>query len=165
MFRALIPSPPLSIALLAVWLVLNQSVHPATVLFGALLAIVVPLITKGLRPATVRMRHPRTALRLLGIALHDLVASALTVAHRLLVRRTQELRPSFVQVPLRLRDPNGLAVLSMLVTLAPGTAWGELSLDGSLLLLHVFDLADEAAFIAMVQQRYEKPLMEIFESS
>lgn len=50
MFRALIPSPPLSIALLVVWLVLNQSVHPATVLFGALLAIVVPLINKGLRP-------------------------------------------------------------------------------------------------------------------
>ncbi len=165
MFRALIPSPPLSIALLAVWLVLNQSVHPATVLFGALLAIVVPLITKGLRPATVRMRHPRTALRLVGIALHDLVASALTVAHRLLMRRTAELRPAFVQVPLRMRDPNGLAVLSMMLTLAPGTAWGELALDGSVLLVHVFDLDDEAAFIAMVQQRYEKPLMEIFESS
>ncbi|MBN8746719.1 Na(+)/H(+) antiporter subunit E [Xylophilus ampelinus] len=165
MFRALIPSPPLSIALLVVWLVLNQSVHPATVLFGVLLAIVVPLITKGLRPATVRMRHPRTALRLLGIALHDLVASALTVAHRLLFRRTAELRPAFVQVPLRMRDPNGLAVLSMMLTLAPGTAWGELALDGSVLLIHVFDLADEAAFIAMVQQRYEKPLMEIFESS
>lgn len=165
MFRALIPSPPLSIALLVVWLVLNQSVHPATVLFGVLLAIVVPLITKGLRPATVRMRQPRTALRLLGIALHDLVASALTVAHRLLFRRTAELRPAFVQVPLRMRDPNGLAVLSMMLTLAPGTAWGELALDGSVLLIHVFDLADEAAFIAMVQQRYEKPLMEIFESS
>ncbi|HZF86559.1 MAG TPA: Na+/H+ antiporter subunit E [Burkholderiaceae bacterium] len=165
MFRALIPSPPLSIALLVVWLVLNQSVHPATVLFGVLLAIVVPLITKGLRPATVRMRHPRTALRLVGIALHDLVASALTVAHRLLMRRTRDIHPAFVQVPLRMRDPNALAVLSMMLTLAPGTAWGELALDGSVLLVHVFDLADEAAFIAMVQQRYEKPLMEIFESS
>ena len=93
------------------------------------------------------------------------MASALTVAHRLLMRRTAELRPAFVQVPLRMRDPNGLAVLSMMLTLAPGTAWGELALDGSVLLVHVFDLADEAAFIAMVQQRYEKPLMEIFESS
>lgn len=165
MFRALIPSPPLSIALLAVWLVLNQSVHPATVLFGALLAVVVPLITRALRPATVRMRHPGVALRLLGIALHDLVASALTVAHRLLTRRTQDMRPTFVQIPLRMRDPNGLAVLSMLLTLAPGTAWGELALDGSVLLVHVFDLQDEAAFIAMVHKRYEQPLMEIFESS
>lgn len=45
----------------------------------------------------------------------------------------------------------------MMLTLAPGTAWGELSLDGSVLLVHVFDLADEAAFIAMVHKRYEQP--------
>ena len=47
---------------------------------------------------------------------------------------------------------------------APGTAWGEVSLDRSKLLLHVFDLEDEAAFIEMVRTRYERPLMEIFES-
>ena len=71
---------------------------------------------------------------------------------------------AFVQVPLDMRDPNGLAVLAMILCLTPGTAWGEVSFDRSTLLIHVFDLDDEAAFIALIKERYERPLMEIFES-
>lgn len=162
--RRILPSPPLSLALFVVWLLLNQSLHVATLLFAALLAVVVPLITQGLRPAAVRMRRPGVALRLAGIVLHDLLHSALLVGRALLTRRTPEIRSAFVEIPLTVRDPNALAVLAMIFCLAPGTAWGEVSLDRSRLLLHVFDLEDEAAFIEMVRTRYERPLMEIFES-
>ena len=69
-----------------------------------------------------------------------------------------------MHVPLDVRDPNALAVLAMIVCLTPGTAWAELSLDRSMLLLHVFDLDDAAAIHRRHQERYERPLMEIFES-
>ena len=39
----------------------------------------------------------------------------------------------------------------------------ELSLDRSLLLMHVFDLDVEARFVADFKASYERPLMEIFE--
>jgi multicomponent K+:H+ antiporter subunit E len=55
-------------------------------------------------------------------------------------------------------------VLAMVMCLTPGTAWGEVAFDRSTLLIHVFDLDDEAAFVAMIKSRYERPLMEIFES-
>ena len=74
------------------------------------------------------------------------------------------MKPAFVRLPLDLRDPNGLAVLAMILCLTPGTAWGEIAFDRSMLLIHVFHLDDEAAFIDMVKTRYERPLMEIFES-
>ena len=159
-----LPSPPLSLALFVVWLLLNQSLHAATLLFAAVLAVVVPLLTRGLRPATVRMRRPGVALRLVGHVLADLVQSALSVAWLLLTRRTDDIHARFVQVPLTMRDANGLAVLAMVLCLTPGTAWAEVSFDRSTLLIHVFDLDDEAAFVALIQQRYERPLMEIFES-
>lgn len=164
MIKRLIPSPPLSFALFVVWVLLNQSLHFATLLLAAILAIVVPLITRGLRPAAVRMRRPGVALRLTARALVDMVHSALTVAKALLTQRRSSLRPAFVVVPLDVRDPNALAVLAMILCLTPGTAWGELALDRSTLLIHVFDLEDEAAFIELVKTRYERPLMEIFES-
>ncbi len=164
MMRRLIPSPPLSIALWVVWLLLNQSLHPATMLLGAVLAVVVPLLTKGLRPATVRMRKPMLALRLLQRVVVDLLASALGVARALLTRPTPQIRSAFVHVPLTMRDPNGLAVLAMILCLTPGTAWAELAVDRSQLLLHVFDVDDESDLIERIKLRYETVLMEIFES-
>ena len=159
-----VPSLPLSIALFAVWLLLNQSLEAATLASALVLAIAVPLLTEGLRPARVRMRKPWVALRLAGRASADMLHSALFVARRLLTRRTSRIASKFVNVPLELRDPNGLAVLAMIMCLTPGTAWGEISFDSSVLLIHVFDVEDEAAFIAMIKERYEHPLMEIFES-
>jgi multicomponent K+:H+ antiporter subunit E len=72
-------------------------------------------------------------------------------------------RSRFVKIPLDLRDANGLAALSMITTVVPGTIWSELALDRSILLLHVFDLEDEAPFIEHFKTTYERPLMEIFE--
>jgi len=159
-----LPSPPLSLGLFVVWLLLNQSMDAATLLLAAILAFAVPLLTQSLRPATAKMRRPGLALRLSGVIVFDLVHSALAVARLLLTRRSARMEPHFVRVPLEMRDPNALAVLAMILCLTPGTAWGEISFDRSSLLIHVFDEDDEQAFIAMIKSRYERPLMEIFES-
>ena len=164
MIRRWLPSPPLSLALFVVWLLLNQSLDLATLLLAAILAIAVPVLTQSLRPARVRMRRPGVALRLSGAVAYDLVHSALSVARLLLTRRNDQMAPTFVRVPLAMRDPNGLAVLAMIVCLTPGTAWAEVAFDRSTLLIHVFDIDDVPAFIEQVKTRYERPLMEIFES-
>jgi len=57
---------------------------------------------------------------------------------------------------------HGLAALSMITAVIPGTVWCELAPDCAALLLHVFDLEDEAAFIAHYKADYELPLKEIF---
>jgi multicomponent K+:H+ antiporter subunit E len=110
------------------------------------------------------MRRPGVALRLCGVVLYDMSVSVFAVARALLTRRSENIQASFLRIPLDMRDPNGLAVLSMIMCLTPGTAWGEVAFDRSTLLIHVFDLDDEAAFIAQIKSRYERPLMEIFES-
>ncbi|WP_227699269.1 Na+/H+ antiporter subunit E [Raoultella sp. 18105] len=48
--------------------------------------------------------------------------------------------------------------------MTPGTSWAELSLDRSVLMLHVLELDSPEAVIGHIKQRYERPLMEIFES-
>lgn len=164
MMRRWLPSPPLSLALFVIWLLLNQTLDLATLLLAAIFAVIVPLLTRSLRPAAVRMRRPGVALRLTLRALGDMLYSALTVGKLLLTRRTANINGQFVEIPLDVRDPNALAMLATICCLTPGTAWCELSFDRSRLLLHVFDMKDEAAFIHMIKTRYEAPLMEIFES-
>ncbi len=161
--KRLLPAPLLSAALFALWLLLNRSLETAQLLLALLLALAIPLLLARLRPMPVRIRRPGAVLRLMLTVVLDTTRSNIAVV-RLLLRSGNRRHPSgFVHIPLALRDPNGLAVLAMIVCLTPGTAWAELSLDRSILLLHVLELDDAEAIASFIKQRYERPLMEIFE--
>jgi len=163
LLKRLAPAPLLSMALLVLWLLLNRSLSAGHWVLGTVLALAIPLLTAGLRPLPVRIRKPGTALRLALTVVADTVQSNLAVARLLLAPGRRRHPSGFVHIPLDMRDPNALAVLAMIVCITPGTAWAELSLDRSMLLLHVLELDDAAAMAAAVKQRYERPLMEIFE--
>ena len=161
--KRILPSLPLTALLFVVWLLLNQSVSPGTLLMGAVLAVLVPLGTRSLRPGSVTMRKPLVAFKLWAIVMRDFVRSNIRVATLILTRRPRDIPSGFLQVPLDMRDPHALALLAMILCLTPGTAWAEVSRDRSMLLLHVFEIVDADAMVAMIKQRYERPLMEIFE--
>jgi multicomponent K+:H+ antiporter subunit E len=116
-----------------------------------------------LRATTVRVHRPGVALRFILRVACDVVLSNFAVAWGLIAWRWRRPDARFVTVPLDLRDPLGLAVLAMVTTIVPGTVWSELALDRTALLLHGWDVGEEAAFVARFKARYERPLMEIFE--
>ena len=161
--KRLLPAPLLSVALFVLWLLLNRSLSLSQLLLALLLALVIPWLTAGLRPMPVRIRHPLTVLRLMLTVMWDTTRSNVAVAGLLLRPGSRRHPAGFIHIPLDLRDPNALAVLAMIVCISPGTAWAELSLDRSMLLLHVLELEDAAALVADIKHRYERPLMEIFE--
>ena len=158
-----LPSPWLSAALFALWLLLNQSVAPAHLLLAAAVAVVMPRLTLRLRPNGAPVRRPLVLLRLLAVVGFDVVRSGLEVGLGVLRGGRRPPRSRFVLVPLVLRDPHALAALAVITAVVPGTVWAELATDRSALLLHVFDVADDAVFIAHYKSRYERPLQEIFE--
>ena len=58
--RRWLPAPLVSASLLLMWLMLNQTVHPAHWLLGGVLAIAAPLLARPLQPhGHARLRHPR----------------------------------------------------------------------------------------------------------
>ncbi|MFQ6573018.1 Na+/H+ antiporter subunit E [Pseudomonas sp. UM16] len=161
--KRLFPTPVLSISLCLLWLLLNLSVSPGNLLLGVLLGVLAPLLMAPLRPLSAHISHPWTILRLILRVGIDVLGSNLQVARGVWTAKHRAPRSRFVHVPLDLHDAHGLAALSMITTVIPGTIWSELALDRSVLLLHVFDLDDEAHFIEHFKQTYERPLMEIFQ--
>jgi multicomponent K+:H+ antiporter subunit E len=157
-------SPLLVLALTAMWLLLNQTLAPAQVALGAALAVALAWSGSALRPLRARVRRLDIALALALVVLCDIVRSSLAVARLVLGWvSTREVRSGFLRIPLELRDPHGLAALAIIVTSTPGTVWAGLSPAGDVLTLHVLDLKDEAEWIRLIKQRYERPLMRIFE--
>ena len=163
MIRRLFPAPLLSLALLAIWLVLNRDYSLGQVLLGALVATLVPQMTQSLRPTPVRSRHLGVAFRLFMQVGWDVIVWNWRVLLGTLATRERLPRGGFITVPLDLRDPSGLAVLAAIMCVIPGTIWSEIALDRSALLVHIFDLADAQDEIELIKARYERPLMEIFE--
>jgi multicomponent K+:H+ antiporter subunit E len=158
----LVPAPLLSAALFALWLALARSASWGQILLGLGLAFAVPRLTSQLRP-TVRVRRPLLVVRFILRVGADVLRSNFQIAWGVVTWRRRRPRSKFVIVPLELREPAGLAALAMVTTVVPGTVWSEIALDRSLLLLHVWDVEEEGAFVAHFKARYEKPLREIFE--
>ena len=161
--KRLFPAPWLSLALWLLWLVLNLSLSAGNLLLGAALGFLAPLMFAPLRPLPIHIRRPGVVIKLFFVVGRDVVASNIAVARGVLMAGKKPPRSRFIKIPLDLRDANGLAALSMITTVVPGTIWSELALDRSVLLLHVFDLDDEVQFIRHFKDTYERPLMEIFE--
>lgn len=161
--RRWLPSPWLSLGLFLGWLLLVRSVSAGQLLLGLLVAVLMPLLMRPLRPTPGPLRHWGVLVVLVLRVGRDVVRSALDVARGVALARLRPPRGRFVVVPLDLRDAHALAALAMITAVIPGTVWSELAPDRSALLLHVFDLDDEAAFIAHFKADYERPLQEIFE--
>lgn len=166
--RKLLPSPLLSLALLVTWLMLNESASVGQLLLGATLALALPWFTERWRPLRPRLRLARlgTLLGLAAVVLLDIVKSNIAVA-RLILGDERRIQPRFVWYPLAIRDPHGIVALAGIITMTPGTLSADLSDDRRHLLIHAFDVDDdaaEAALVADIRARYEAPLIEIFES-
>lgn len=158
-----LPSPWLSLAIFAGWLLLNRSAAPGQLLLALLVALVVPPLMAPLRPRPGPLRRWHVLARLVLHVGADVVASAIQVAIGVARGGRRPPRGAFVVIPLDLRDAHALAAVAVITTVVPGTVWAELAPDRSALRVHVFDLDDEAAFVARFKRDIERPLQEIFE--
>lgn len=154
----------LAIVLFIMWLLLNNSVAPGHLLLGAVLAFFIARASHRMRPLQPRVRRLQRAIPLAAAVFLDIVRSNVAVARVVLgLTGGRKPTPGFIGVPLDMRDPHGLSILAMILTATPGTVWVDLSADSSKLTLHVLDLHDEMQWVHTIKQRYERPLMEIFE--
>lgn len=165
-----LPHPLLSLALLTMWLLMNQTMAAAHVLLGLALGFVGGRAYAALRPPQSDIPARRSPLRralaasvITGVVLRDIVRSNIAVARIVLRRSTRGQTSGFVDIPLDLRAPAGLAVLACIITATPGTSWARYRSDRGVLTIHVLDLIDDQAWVRTIKGRYERRLLEIFQ--
>lgn len=154
----------LILGLAVMWVLLNGSASPGQVLLGLLVATVMTLGFRAVRPLHPHLRRPLAAARLFGRVVPDILRSNWAVGRIVLgLTGGRQIQAGFVDIPLELRDPHALAVLAAIVTSTPGTVWADLSQDDRVLTLHVLDLHDPQEVRDTIKYRYERLLQEIFE--
>ncbi len=161
--RRVFPYPLLTLALTLMWLLLQQSLGLGQVLLGFVVAWSASQAMARLQPHKPVIRRPGKVLKLIALVTADVMRSNIAVCRIILAGDRRETKAGFIKMPLELRDPAGLAVLSCIITATPGSAWLEYSPTESTVLIHVLDLIDEAQWVETVKLRYEALLLEIFQ--
>lgn len=159
-----LPFPVFSLLLLGMWLVLNGTLAIAHLGLGAALGVAGGLVLARLEPPLGRIRRrASTTVALFWLVFLDIVRSNIAVARIALHPGMRGRSAGFLELPLEMRHPGGLAVLACIITATPGTSWARYDAARNLLTIHILDLVDEQAWIRQFKERYERRLMEIFE--
>ena len=156
-----LPSLPLSVTVFCFWLLMNDEISVGQVVMALVLALVIPPFAARLDREFARIGRLRSVPRMLGVLVWVIVQANVTVALQVLGPE-RKIRPGFIWVPLDIDNIHGIAALTSIITLTPGTVSSALSDDRRHLLVHVLNLDDADDVIRQIKTRYEAPLMEIF---
>ena len=161
--KKLVPHPGLSVLLLSIWLLENNTISPGHILLGGFLALLIPYATSIFFPGQIRIIHPILISKYLGRLILDIVTANLQVA-LWVTQSNKKLKPIFIKYELEIESPLAISVLANTISLTPGTVSCDLSSDQRYLLIHCLHAEDPEEVIEEINQRYEKPLMEALQS-
>jgi multicomponent K+:H+ antiporter subunit E len=163
MMKRYLPHPLLTLALLIVWVFLVNEVSAGAVIFGLILAVVIPLITANFWPGRPKVRNAYAICEYGLIVMWDILVANVVVAGLILFRKTESLESKCVVVPLELTSPEAITTLAGTITMTPGTVTIDLSADAKSLLVHCLHAPDGQGVVDDIKNRYERRLKEIFE--
>lgn len=161
-FNWLLPHPFLTLLLTAVWTLLQNNISAGMVVFGLILGIIIPWGTAVWWPDRPRSFRLSLMIPYMLLVMWDILIANVQVAWIVLTRPNSKLRPTWVVIPLDLRQPEAITILAGTITLTPGTVSADLSDEGHSLLVHVLDTSDPDAVCDQIKHRYERRLKEIF---
>jgi len=162
MMARMVPYPILSVFLLGMWLLLNQSLAPGHILLGGIIGLAGGLATASLQLPGGSVRRPLLLVRLAFVVLLDIIRSNIAVM-RIILNPRRKATSGFVDIQLDMRNHYALAILACIITSTPGTVWVHYDSATGRLMIHVLDLTDPEDWVDIIKTRYERPLMEVFE--
>ena len=163
MLSKILPHPLLTLTLIAVWQMLMNTVTVGTLVFGAILGVVVPIMTAAYWPDRPRLLKPFLFAEYCLIVLWDIIVANVIVAGIVLFKPNSQIQSRWVSVPIDLKSAEAVTMLAGTITMTPGTLTADISACGRALLVHCLDTDDPDAVRDEIKQRYERRLKEIFE--
>lgn len=158
----MMPHPLLSISLLVMWLLLNDFTLGHLIL-GSVVAVFGGWAMASLRPDKPVMKKWYLIPKLVWRVFVDIVRSNFAVALLILRGKRKKHTSGFIAIPLRIEHPTALAIMAIILTSTPGSAWLAYDARRKTVLIHVLDLIDEEAWVSNIKDRYESLLLEIIE--
>lgn len=106
------------------------------------------------------LRRIYASLKLLFIFISELIQSSIVVISQI-VRPTLKIKPGIFKYETILTSDVEVTMLSMLLTLTPGSVVMEISPEGNELYIHAMDVEESRAGLIKQLKNFEKAIMEV----
>ena len=156
-----LPHPLLSLLLLILWLLLNNTAAPGQLVLGAAFGIIIPLFTRRFWPQRLAVGPFTAGLRLAGRVIVDIIQANFSVA-KVVLGPKSAVRPMFVKVPLDVESDFAVSLLASVISLTPGTVSADIDVENRFLLVHVLSTNEPDDLVQQIKSRYETLIKEIF---
>ncbi len=163
MLNRLFPHPLMTLGLTVTWLLLVNDLKIGSLVLGAILGLVIPLVTTVYWPDRPKIRNLPAYLGYVLLVMWDIIIANIAVARIVMFMPNNRIRSRWITVPLDLRSPEAITVLAATITLTPGTVTADMSACGRALLIHALHAPDPDAVCDQIKTRYEARLKRIFE--
>lgn len=149
-----------NILLALVWAGVNGDFTINTVILGFLLGYIVLFIAERVTGHPKYFKRVRLIIAFSMFYLRELIVANLRVAYSVIVPRNS-LRPGVIGVPLDAKTDLEITLLSILVTLTPGTLSIDVSADKRVLFIHFLDIEDVEEARRNIKNGLERQLLEV----
>lgn len=146
--------------LVILWCVLTGSVSFGNMLLGYIFGIVGLYIMRPFLPGGFYLIPFLKVIRLLFIFIVELLKANISVL-KIVMARKIDIQPAFFVYPTELRKDWEISLLSLLITLTPGTVVVAVSDDKSKLYIHAIDFSDIDSEIEGIRTSFESAIKEI----
>lgn len=147
-------------SLVLLWCVLTGSVSFGNMLLGYIFGIVGLYIMRPFLPGGFYLIPFLKVIRLLFIFIVELLKANISVL-KIVMARKIDIQPAFFVYPTELRKDWEISLLSLLITLTPGTVVVAVSDDKSKLYIHAIDFSDIDSEIEGIRTSFENAIKEI----
>ena len=155
-----LPHPFVSVLVALSWLMLGHSAELFDIVVAIILGLIIPKLIQPFIVKTPNI-HWILAIKLFFVILWDIVVSNIRVAKQVL-GPTKNLHPKWYRVPLDTDHEHVNTLLAMIITTTPGTVSAGIDQERGDILVHALNSDDPDAEILEIKERYEAPLMAIF---
>lgn len=143
------------------WMFLQDDWSIITFFTGYVIGL---MVIFGLRRFFPSKFYPKTLLaifKLLIIFTYELIDSGILVVRQVL-RPKINITPGIFRLRTELETDWEITLLSLLITLTPGSLVMDLSPDGKTLYIHAMDIPESRDIVINAKNRFEKAIKEVF---
>ncbi len=153
--------PFVSFLIIIFWLMLAHSLDASDLLMAVVLGLVIPRLVRPFITRTPHI-HWKPAIKLCFVVLWDIINSNFRFS-KLVLGSPKKLHPKWYRVPLETEHEQVNSLLAMIITTTPGTVSAGIDQERGDILVHSLSTENTESDVQDIKQRYEAPLMEIFD--